>query len=60
VLRQFTVDVSAAGVAGGRPFRRELVFGPFEQTDDVGYGAPGGGSTGGRKADRSLGRRRRR
>jgi hypothetical protein len=42
VLRQFTVDISAAGLAEGKPFRRELVFGPFEQTDDVGYSVPAG------------------
>ncbi len=33
VLRQFTIDISVRGAQ----FRRQLVFGPFEQTDDIGY-----------------------
>jgi hypothetical protein len=62
VLRQFTVDVSASGLAKGEPFRRELVFGPFEQTDDVGYDQPTGASAPavGQKPDESFRRRRRR
>ncbi len=37
VLRQFTLDVCADGLAEGKPFTRELVFGPFEHTNEVDY-----------------------
>jgi hypothetical protein len=63
VLRQFTLDVSAEAVPRGGEFRRDLVFGPFEQTDDVGYHMPdahGGQHRRLRRPPPNRGRRRRR
>jgi hypothetical protein len=60
VLRQFTLDVSADGMTRGRPFRRELVFGPFEHTDEVGYEGPDEGAGPPRHTPVRRPRRRRR
>jgi hypothetical protein len=40
VLQQFTMRAAADDPRRGGAFRRGLVVGPFEPTDDVGYGDP--------------------
>jgi hypothetical protein len=55
VLRQFTLDIAGAS----EPFRRGLVFGPFEQTDEVGYYGSTEGSARDRQPPAGPPRRRR-
>jgi len=39
--QQFTFDVSAEGIPKGRPFKRELVVGDFQPTEQIDYCLPG-------------------
>jgi hypothetical protein len=41
-MQQFTLDVSAEGLAEGDAFRREILVGPFAPTDEVDYCDPAG------------------
>ncbi len=41
--QQFTFDISAEGLAEGQPFRREILLGDFQPTQEVDYCLPGQG-----------------